>query len=577
MCRTPYNHILNCKARNIRNLKLRDFFRQNARDYDPNDFKNKFLAPSEWIPPTEGLSPEVIDAIQLISRNSHSIMKDRFIRCSDFRGTFIACRDNCRLNLTKPELAAIAQLRNNKDVVIKPADKGGAVVIMDREAYKSEGLRQLNNNKYYEEIDGPLADVTSQKINSIIRELLDSGVISQRQFDGLRSEPPHLQRAFYLLPKLHKAREKWPRPDMPEGRPIVSDCGSETYNICNFIDYFLKPLANHHPSYLKDTYDFVSKIRGKGIPPGALLVTGDVTALYTNMDIQRSLDVVREQFIKQPHHNRPDAELLQLLEICLKNNDFRFAGRTFLQTCGTAMGKTFAPSLANLYLLHLDDCAMAGFRIKPLCFYRYLDDIFLVWPGSEEDLREYSTYLNNLIPGIKITLTVRHEFVEFLDTRVYKFYTENMCSLRTRVYFKPTDTHQLLHGSSFHPRHTTRGIMKSQIIRFKRLSSSKCEFDYACRILFDVLRCRGYARSVFRRIKSEVWSSNIDYFVRASTIQKQSLFPIVNYYDRIGSKLMQTFHSSIADLDLFDNTKIVRANCIHPNLARLITRSHLEE
>ena len=67
---------------------------------------------------------------------------------------------------------------------------------------------------------------------------------------------------------------------------------SETERICKFIDFFLKPLSNYHPSYIKDTYHFVAKIRGQKIPEGAFLVTGDVTALYTNMDIDLTLTII---------------------------------------------------------------------------------------------------------------------------------------------------------------------------------------------------------------------------------------------------------------------------------------------
>lgn len=35
------------------------------------------------------------------------------------------------------------------------------------------------------------------------------------------------------------------------GRPIVSDCGSESYRVAEYIDYFLNPLAQKHQSYVK--------------------------------------------------------------------------------------------------------------------------------------------------------------------------------------------------------------------------------------------------------------------------------------------------------------------------------------
>lgn len=62
----------------------------------------------------------------------------------------------------------------------------------------------------------------------------------------------------------------------------------------------------------------------------------------------------------------------------MTHNDFIFNKERFLQIFGTAMGKTFAPNLANIYVLDLDRQAMGGFRIKPTMFFRYLDDIPMV-------------------------------------------------------------------------------------------------------------------------------------------------------------------------------------------------------
>lgn len=94
-----------------------------------------------------------------------------------------------------------------------------------------------------------------------------------------------------------------------------------------------------------------------------LLVTADITALYTNMNSERSLECVREAFHRHPDPTRPEAVILAFLELNLKNNDFTFEGSWFTQIMGTAMGKTFAPHLANLYLLELDEAARNGFRI----------------------------------------------------------------------------------------------------------------------------------------------------------------------------------------------------------------------
>ena len=57
---------------------------------------------------------------------------------------------NC--NLSKEEYLTMPSLQNGRSVVIKPADRGSAVVIWDRNDYLMEAEKQLNDKKTYEEI-----------------------------------------------------------------------------------------------------------------------------------------------------------------------------------------------------------------------------------------------------------------------------------------------------------------------------------------------------------------------------------------------------------------------------------------
>ena len=66
---------------------------------------------------------------------------------------------------------------------------------------------------------------------------------------------------MYLLPKILKDRKVLPgEGKVPPGRPIIADCGSESYASAEYIDHFLAPLAKQHKSYLKDTNDFITKL-----------------------------------------------------------------------------------------------------------------------------------------------------------------------------------------------------------------------------------------------------------------------------------------------------------------------------
>lgn len=180
----------------------------------------------------------------------------------------------------------------------------------------------------------------------------------QRTYIIGQSEPR--PRRFYIFPKIHKDPETWTVPwEIPPGRPIVSDCGSETYATADYIDHYLYPLFIKRPGYIKDTYHIIELVKDLSVPLDSLFFTIDVESLYTNIDIPAGLATVKRFFQKFPDRKRPDEEILKLLEINLKCNDFEFIGECYLQIKGTAMGKRFAPSYANIFMADWEEQALA--------------------------------------------------------------------------------------------------------------------------------------------------------------------------------------------------------------------------
>jgi len=571
----PLHHINECKRRNLRNLKLRDFFQNKPdKEYDPEEFANKFIPPSKWEPNIHRLQHATKEVIMDISCFTASTFRGDLTDKHDKNGILVACHAP-HDNLTPEERKALHNLANNQDIVIKPADKGGSIVVLDRESYRQEGLRQLLNTKYYTEIETHDTKPICDQINRIVTILLGRGNISEKQALYFLTDIPKNPRPFYLLPKVHKPYHKWPSPGCPEGRPICSDCGSETDKICQFIDYFLKPYPKTSPAYIKDTYDFIEAISNKSIPVEAYLISADVTALYTNMRIDLILQSVRDVFHEYPMPTRPDEEILSLLELVLKNNVFQFDNRLFLQVLGTAMGKSPAPMLAGIYLRKLDLAAIREGGDLLEMFFRFIDDIFAIWTGTMAQLKQFQDFLNGLIPGITITFEVRTRVIEFLDTLVYTVPDpENpTCKLlKTRVYFKPTDTHQLLHKTSYHPKHTTQGILKSQLLRFKRISHSYTDYNSACETLFNVLKHRGYNRTTFRILKFHVWYK-CGVLKRNVASTQREVWPIINYFDSIGTHVSGYTRRRIESLKFTRKFRVISAFRRHRNLKDILCRS----
>ena len=60
---------------------------------------------------------------------------------------------------------------------------------------------------------------------------------------------------LYLLPKIHKGLAYVPR------RSVISNCSTPTEKASEFLDHHLKPVMQKGKSYVKDSGDFINKIK----------------------------------------------------------------------------------------------------------------------------------------------------------------------------------------------------------------------------------------------------------------------------------------------------------------------------
>ena len=577
----PYAHTLQFQKRITRRISLFDFFNNKPDKPAKQSTIDPFRLPSTFTPSTYHLSQPTLTSLNDICKTTANTCAGKFVSHNNQR--FI--KHFGKPNLTPTQHKVLNSLKNNPHIQIRPADKGGATVILSTDLYFQEALRQLTNKQYYKILPEPLYPYTAQRISDILKQMLSKGLISRSQYKYLIPDTHCNSRYFYLLPKIHKQRTSWPHPFCPPGRPIVADVHTESSKICAFIDYYLKPFANKHPSYIKDTFHFIQKIQNQPVHPDWLLFTADVESLYTNMHHDLIIQCIRDAWDLDNNPSPFYEYLLELLTLTLCNNDFEFNAQFFLQICGIAMGRKYAPATANLYLIKFDRAAMTLFYILPLLYSRFLDDIFGVWPGTYHELLQFQNFLNSLIPGIKVTFTIHTHIISFLDTYIYKqFDSFGNCTLQTGVYFKLTDTHQLLHRSSFHPSHTFLSIVRSQFIRFKRICSTFHDFQLASSILTSALIDRGYNIRSILKIKRDIWHN---YTITTNSDQSttnnhhntktnpNNILPVITYFDRHHARLNRQWAAIVRQNPIFASTRVISAFKRHKNLKDILTHARL--
>ena len=100
-------------------------------------------------------------------------------------------------------------------------------------------------------------------------------------------------------------------------------------------------------------------------------------------------------------------------------------------------------------------------------YKRFLDDCFLIFTRSEDQLTKFHNLLNDLHSSIKFTIEKSRTSLPFLDTLLIK---ENG-QLLTDIYYKPTDSKQYLLYTSCQPKHTRNNIPYNLARRLKMIIS----------------------------------------------------------------------------------------------------------
>ena len=126
--------------------------------------------------------------------------------------------------------------------------------------------------------------------------------------------------------------------------------------------------------------------------------------------------------------------------------------------------------------------------IKPKVWKRYIDDILAIFECTDEELKEFETWLNTLHPTIKFTMNSDPQGIEFLDT----YLSNQGGKIVIKPFTKPTDTKQYVEPSSCHPPHTIKSIPYSQALRLQRICTHRKDLNSELKNMYGYFKNRNY-------------------------------------------------------------------------------------
>ena len=385
-------------------------------------------------------------------------------------------------NIKPQERMAMNRLSKNKQLVIKSADKGGGIVVMDATYYQNKVEEHLNDHNTYEELANHKNSTVMSKIEKFAKKYeTEHSILTKDESLYLRKfdcKTPN----FFGVPKIHKSSKinaamfkgyshqiKIPYEivDLPF-RFINGEVASPTCKLSELLDILLKPFLPLTPSYIRDYTDFLNKL--PVLPPeeveDTIMVTCDVTNMYPNIELDLGLEAIQFWLDKFPtllHQRFTKDFVLEGLTLVLTNSCFQFNDKHYRLKTGTATGTKVAPSYANLVMAFLETKLYTsvlhtfGYEIHNYIvrnWLRFLDDGFIFWKKSFGEVEVFVDLLNNLDSRLKFTHEKSEEKISFLNVLIYK----DANKIQTDVFYKKTDNHDYLPFNSCHPRHSKDNI-----------------------------------------------------------------------------------------------------------------------
>ena len=264
---------------------------------DPTPFfsgQPSFSPKSSWSPPEGHLNLEVF-----LSQTEQELLR-------------IPDKSLAYSNLTKEDWQAIRSLADNRSIVIKKAGKGFCVAVWERDGYLSEAEKQLCDKAIYKDVsfnEKILGDLEASS-NKIFKSLERKGAISGKEYNY--KNVTNLGKLYFLL-KIHVKLFNVP------GHPVKSNCDTPTEKASEFVDHHLKPVMQGSWSYIKDSVDFLRKIKQIGnLPENSILVTADVVGLYPSIPHKLGLKALEEALKKESQSRSLLKILLSWLNLCSK-------------------------------------------------------------------------------------------------------------------------------------------------------------------------------------------------------------------------------------------------------------------
>jgi hypothetical protein len=323
---------------------------------------------------------------------------------------------------------------------------------MDRSEYVQRMEEKLKDEQTYKKLDSDQTQEIRNALCETLKRIRDEGQMTDSIYYRLYPTQCQVPR-MYGHPKIHK--DGYPL------REIVDGTGGVVKQVDKYIAGIIKQYVEDTDHYIKNSRDFVEKVKDVTVGADETLVSYDVTALYPSVPQDEAIELISEKLHADAELRSKTtmsaANVIALYRLCVQRTYFAFNRQLYQQVDGLAIGASTSGFGAEIFMQRFEYKALTTFTSPPDIWKRYVDDTFAKLKITV--LEEFLTHLNSQHPRIKFTTEVLDDQkIAFLDTLVT---LEADGTISFNIYRKKTHTDQYLDFGSHHYKKQKTGLYKN--------------------------------------------------------------------------------------------------------------------
>ena len=289
------------------------------------------------------------------------------------------------------------------------------------------------------------------------------------------------------------------------------------------MSHILSQVMVRVPTNIKSSDEFISRRKHRVIRADRILMSSDISALYTNIPLEHSRKMIikymSEFYHELDHQGISLQELDGMMEVLFNNGYFCFDDKFYKQFFGLPMGDNPAPATATIYvylviekpILEQDfdyvsdeirerfenNLSFIALTDKIEDWERYLDDTYTEFHGSELEAQQLMEVINVLHDSIKFPETQTSNSIVFLDFIIS--INDTTRALEFELYIKPTNVGIFLSYLSAHPRSILLSVAENELRRAIRRSNTDEGAKRGLKKISDLLRENDYPEKIVER------------------------------------------------------------------------------